>query len=351
MISASEKKRKPSLTIAIIIAVVMLAVGSLAGYWVGFLANSSQINSLQDQLSTIREEVNNIQLSLPAISQNQSDALAKISLLETQFLTIQGQIDNLRSFNENNPDISQIKAQITNLQNQLTGMQQLVNEIKNTPGVTYQNVTYVMREADLSQLFEQVRDSVVTIQAAIRETDNLGRVVFSTVQGSGFVGNFTGQLVVVTCNHVVENSVGINVTFASGDTYSAALKGASPSTDVAVLTTSAPQGMYRPLSIVNSSSLKVGNPVIVIGTPYGLEGSMSTGIVSATNRTITVDQMTITNMIQTTAPLNPGNSGGPLMDYQGQVLGMADAIIQESQGIGLAIPSSTIIQETTEILS
>jgi len=78
---------------------------------------------------------------------------------------------------------------------------------------------------------------------------------------------------------------------------------------------------------------------------------MSTGIVSATDRTITVETATMTNMIQITAPLNPGNSGGPLMNYQGQVIGIADAIIQESQGIGLAVPSNTIIQEINKIIA
>ena len=91
--------------------------------------------------------------------------------------------------------------------------------------------------------------------------------------------------------------------------------------------------------------------MIVVGTPYGLAGSMSNGIISALDRTITVDQTTITNIIQTTAPLNPGNSGGPLMNYLGQVTGMATAIVQDSQGIGLAIPSDIILQDITEIMS
>jgi S1-C subfamily serine protease len=159
-------------------------------------------------------------------------------------------------------------------------------------------------------------------------------------------------MIIITNNHVIQNALSISVTFSNGHTYTASLKGSNPNTDVAVLTTpSAPQSEYKPLAIISSSTLKVGDPVIVVGTPYGLEGSMSNGIVSALNRTITTDQTTLTNIIQTTAPLNPGNSGGPLMNYLGQVVGMATAIVEDSQGIGFAIPSDTILQDILEIMN
>jgi serine protease Do len=90
--------------------------------------------------------------------------------------------------------------------------------------------------------------------------------------------------------------------------------------------------------------------VIVVGTPYGLEGSMSEGIISALNRTLTTDDYSIGKLIQTTAPLNPGNSGGPLLSYKGQVVGIVTAIVQESQGIGFAIPSDTILENIQEII-
>jgi S1-C subfamily serine protease len=118
-----------------------------------------------------------------------------------------------------------------------------------------------------------------------------------------------------------------------------------------VLTTNAPQSEYNPLTIVTSSALKVGDAVAVVGTPYALAGSMSNGIVSALNRTITTDQATMTNIIQTTAPLNPGNSGGSLMNYLGEVVGVATAIVEDSQGLGFAIPSDTILQDITAIMS
>jgi S1-C subfamily serine protease len=182
------------------------------------------------------------------------------------------------------------------------------------------------------------------------ETDAFGRTVLVSVQGSGFVYNYTGQMTIITNNHVVDNTVDINVTFSNGNTYTASVEGASADTDVAVLTTNAPQSEYKPLAIVSSSTLKVGDPVVVVGTPYGLAGSMSNGIVSALNRTITTDQTTLTDIIQTTTPLNPGNSGDPLMNYLGAVVDMATAIVEDSQGLGFAIPSDTILQDITVIM-
>ena len=102
---------------------------------------------------------------------------------------------------------------------------------------------------------------------------------------------------------------------------------------------------------VDEGVLRVGDPVIVVGTPYGLAGSMSEGIVSALNRTLVTDEYSITNVIQTTAPINPGNSGGPLLNYQGQVVGIVTAIIQDSQGIGFAIPSDTILEGIEGIIA
>jgi S1-C subfamily serine protease len=105
---------------------------------------------------------------------------------------------------------------------------------------------------------------------------------------------------------------------------------------------------------VGSSTLKVGDPVIAIGNPYGLVGSLTTGVVSALGRTITEDYtggFAIANIIQTSAPINPGNSGGPLLNYLGKVVGITTAIVQDSQGLGFAIPSSTILREIFALVS
>jgi len=127
-----------------------------------------------------------------------------------------------------------------------------------------------------------------------------------------------------------------------------------PYADLAVLSTEAPQSEYVPLEIVNSSTLEVGDPVIAVGNPYGLEGSMTTGIVSALGRTITEEMSgsyPIANVIQTSTPINPGNSGGPLLNYLGQVVGITTAIVSDSQGLGFAIPSSTILREIWSLIT
>jgi 2-alkenal reductase len=130
--------------------------------------------------------------------------------------------------------------------------------------------------------------------------------------------------------------------------------GSDPYADLAILSTDAPTSEFKPLEIVSSSTLEVGDLVIVVGNPYGLAGSMSIGIVSALGRTITEEQTggyPIANVIQTTAPLNPGNSGGPLLNLQGQVVGITTAIISDSQGLGFAIPSNTILREITSLVT
>jgi S1-C subfamily serine protease len=333
-----EQKRKLSIILIIMIVVASLSMGGLVGYWVGYTSTLNRINDLQGQLSTIQEQINNLQTTAETTSQNQSDVLETIDVLQGQVSAIRDQINSLQASNVASQETNEITEEISSLQSQLSTLQEQINNIKATTSITY----FLGENVSLSQLFEQVRESIVIIQAVVSPT--------VTVQGSGFVCNFTGQMIILTNNHVIDNAINIKVTFSNGNTYAAYHKGSNPNTDVAVLTTNAPQDEYKPLIIVSSSTLKVGDPVIVVGTPYGLEGSMSNGIISALNRTITTDQTTLTNIIQTTAPLNPGNSGGPLMNYLGQVIGMATAIVQDSQGIGFAIPSDTILQDIMEIM-
>nr|MDO8100386.1 trypsin-like peptidase domain-containing protein [Candidatus Njordarchaeota archaeon] len=177
---------------------------------------------------------------------------------------------------------------------------------------------------------------------------------YTQVQGSGFVYNFTREMAILTNYHVVSSAINITVTFVDGNAYAASVLGSDPHADLAVLSTYAPKNGYNPLEIVSSSTLKVGDPVIAVGNPYGLAGSMTTGIVSAIGRTIT-EEMTggypIANVIQTTAPLNPGNSGGPLLNYEGQVVGITTAIVTGSQGLGFAIPSNTILREIESLVT
>jgi S1-C subfamily serine protease len=159
---------------------------------------------------------------------------------------------------------------------------------------------------------------------------------------------------VTTNYHVVNSAINLTVTFTDGNTYTASVIGSDAYADLAVLSVDAPQDEFIPLEIANSSALEVGDPVIAVGNPYGLAGSLTSGIVSALGRTITEDLSggyAIANCIQTTAPINPGNSGGPLLNYQGKVVGITTAIVSDSQGIGFAIPSSTILRETQSLIA
>ena len=243
------------------------------------------------------------------------------------------------------------------LQNQVTALQEQLTQIESTQNVNpyTQNITVFSGEnVSVSQLYAQVADSVVVIRGMVVQYDIFRRAYYSQVQGSGFVYNYTGQIVVVTNNHVVDDTVNITVTFSNGNAYPATVLGLDPYAELAVLSVDAPEEEYVPLEIASSSSLQVGDPVMVVGTPYGLAGSMSTGFVSALGRTLTAETTggyVIANVIQTTAPLNPGNSGGPVLNYLGQVVGIATAIVEDSQGLGFAIPSNTILREIGDLIS
>jgi S1-C subfamily serine protease len=246
---------------------------------------------------------------------------------------------------------STTSGEIDNLQNQVAVLQEQIANVQST-----QNVTVISGEnVSVSQLYEQVEDSVAVIRGMmIAQYDRFGRPYYTQVQGSGFVYKFTGQIVIVTNYHVVNSAINITVTFANGNAYTATVLGSDPYAELAVLSADAPQEEYKPLEIASSSTLKVGDQVMVVGTPYGLAGSMSTGFVSSLGRTLTAETTggyVIANVIQTTAPLNPGNSGGPVLNYQGQVVGIATAIVEDSQGVGFAIPSNTILREIEELVN
>jgi S1-C subfamily serine protease len=197
-----------------------------------------------------------------------------------------------------------------------------------------------------------VEPSVAVIEDFQPSTDIFGLTEYSQVQGSGFTYDLNGQEIIVTNYHVIDAGVNITVTFQDGNTYTAKVLGSDPYSDLAVLSTSAPQSELVPLTIASSSSLQVGDQVIAIGSPYGLSGSMTTGIISALGRTLTEDTTNgynIADIIQTSAAINPGNSGGPLLNSQGQVVGITTAIVSDSQGLGFAIPSDTILREVQDL--
>jgi S1-C subfamily serine protease len=230
--------------------------------------------------------------------------------------------------------------QITRLEDSVSNLESQISRISGDQTVYNQTVIVYQNATALTELYEKVKNSVVLIR---------GQTSSGSVQGSGFVYNFTGQMVIITNNHVVHGTTSQSVTFADGNGYAADVNGTDPYADLAVMTVDAPEIEFKPLDIVSSSTLKVGDPVLAIGNPYGLVGSMTTGVVSALGRSITEEEYTggfaIANIIQTSTPINPGNSGGPLLNFDGKVIGITAAIVEESQGVGFAVPSNTILRE------
>jgi putative serine protease PepD len=172
--------------------------------------------------------------------------------------------------------------------------------------------------------------------------------------GSGFVVDWKGD--VVTNDHVVQGAKNIRVGLDSGTTYPAKIVGTDPSTDLAVLRIKAPVGLLHPLVFADSAAVEVGDPAYAIGNPFGLDRTMTAGIVSATSRDIQAPNgLTIANALQTDAPINHGNSGGPLLDRTGRVIGVNAQIesgtVNANVGVGFAIPSSTAKSVVSQLIA
>jgi S1-C subfamily serine protease len=215
------------------------------------------------------------------------------------------------------------------------------------------NITYYYNTTSLAQLYKNIKDSVVVITGYVLQYSFFGNQ-YSEVQGSGFVYEYKNDMVVITNKHVVNEAENITVTFSNGDGYPATVIGSDAYSDLAVLTVEAPLKEFHPLEITSSTTLQVGDPVVAIGSPFGLGGTMTTGIVSQLGRTIqdsVAGNFPIANIIQTSAAINPGNSGGPLLNYEGEVIGITTAIIQNSNGLGFAVPSNTILREIESLIT
>jgi putative serine protease PepD len=174
-----------------------------------------------------------------------------------------------------------------------------------------------------------------------------------TAQGTGFIYDSKGDI--VTNDHVISGSSSVKVKLSDGSTYKATVVGADPSTDLAVLHIDAPSSKLVPLALADSTKVAVGDGVVAIGNPFGLDGSVTSGIVSALNREIvSPDETPIEGAIQTDAAINHGNSGGPLLNLQGQVIGVTSQIQSDSggnDGVGFAIPSNTVQSIVTQLIS
>jgi len=199
----------------------------------------------------------------------------------------------------------------------------------------------------VNEIYERAAPGVVQINSTGGSTS--GRAL-----GSGFVVDKTGH--VVTNYHVIEGADEIRVSFSNRDTVEAELVGTDPSTDLAVLKVDTSASALTPLSLGNSDQVRVGDQVVAIGNPFGLARTATAGIVSALQRLITApNRFTIDHVIQTDAPINHGNSGGPLLNARGQVIGVntqieTGGISTGNVGIGFSVPSNTVKDVVAQIL-
>lgn len=214
--------------------------------------------------------------------------------------------------------------------------------IEDKPVFSAKNLTLI-------EIFEKSESGVVRVN--VQRVDQLEG---SSGVGSGFVFDKNGHI--ITNAHVVDNARKIIVTFLDGKSYNAEVIGKDVYTDIAVIKVDADSELLKPLSIGDSSNLKVGEPIAAIGNPFGLSGSMTAGIVSQLGRLLPTQgfDFSIPDVIQTDAAINPGNSGGPLLNMRGEVVGINTAIQSatgEFTGVGFAIPSQTIAKIVPNIIT
>ena len=216
---------------------------------------------------------------------------------------------------------------------------------KNKENNEFENLQLLKaKESQLNTIYSTSLPSIVHIK--VRQTvQGFFQNQEQTGEGSGFIWDTEGNI--VTNYHVVASASIVDVEFADGSQYPASVIGLDPNSDLAIIKVNSNGKILTPLNLGDSTNVKVGNHTIVIGSPFGQEFSMSSGIVSAIKRTVPSQNtlFSIPNVIQTDAAINPGNSGGPLLDIEGNVIGINSQIISRSggnQGIGFAIPINSV---------
>ena len=209
-------------------------------------------------------------------------------------------------------------------------------------------------EKSTIELFRNASPSVVYITTLALRRDMFSLNTFQIPQGtgSGFIWNRNGHI--ITNYHVIKDANRVMVTLSDRSQWEAKLVGAAPDQDMAVLFISAPRDSLVPIPVGTSSNLLVGQKVFAIGNPFGLDQTLTTGIISALGREInSASGRTISGVIQTDAAINPGNSGGPLLDSAGRLLGVNTAIFSHSgssAGIGFAVPVDTVNRVVPELI-
>jgi putative serine protease PepD len=207
----------------------------------------------------------------------------------------------------------------------------------------------------VNEIYRRAHRGVVdlTVSSTRANSFPFGGSQSSRAEGSGFVYDSKGDI--VTNQHVVDGAESITVKFWNGKTYKATVVGSDSSTDLAVIRVDAPASLLHPLSLGSSDDVAVGDGVVAIGSPFGLEETVTSGIVSALHREMRSQSgFTIDDSIQTDAAINHGNSGGPLLDTSGQVIGVNSQIESDSggsDGVGFAIPSNTVRSVVSQLIS
>jgi S1-C subfamily serine protease len=203
----------------------------------------------------------------------------------------------------------------------------------------------------VNEIYERASSGVVQITST---SGNIGGASQQQALGSGFVIDKAGRI--VTNYHVIQSADEIRVSFSNRDTVEAQLVGSDPSTDLAVLQVDTSASALTPLALGDSDKVEVGDPVVAIGNPFGLDRTATSGIVSALQRLITApNSFTIDHVIQTDAPINHGNSGGPLLNSRGQVIGVntqieTGGVASGNVGIGFSVPSNTVKDVVAQIV-
>jgi putative serine protease PepD len=198
----------------------------------------------------------------------------------------------------------------------------------------------------IGEIYRRSNRGVVEITITSSTASPFGTQQTERAQGSGFVYDSKGNI--VTNEHVVHGAKSVSVRFWNGNIYKATVVGTDPSTDLAVIKVDAPESILSPLAVGDSGKVRVGDGVVAIGSPFGLEETVTSGIVSALHRQMDApNNFTINDSIQTDAAINHGNSGGPLLNAEGEVIGVNSQIRSQplgggSNGVGFAIPSNTI---------
>jgi S1-C subfamily serine protease len=206
-----------------------------------------------------------------------------------------------------------------------------------------------IEEQLITNLYDRVSPAVVHITAQIVTMDFFFGPSPGEGTGSGFVVDNDGHI--ITNNHVIAGATSIEVTFSDETTVPARVVGTDPFNDLALLLPELTPVSATPVEFASSAELRVGQRAIAIGNPFGLEQTLTTGVISALGRPLQIDEGEfIFNVIQTDAAINPGNSGGPLLDSRGRVIGVNTAIRREAEGIGFAVPVDTLKRVMTALI-